>query len=173
LETRGQAIVQQAFALLSSNLTKALAAGGVTNALSYCSERALPLTREVASTNEVTIRRATHMARNPANRASPAELAILRDFRVALENQQKPRPVLRTNVNGSVTFYAPILLNNSICLKCHGEPGKDISAVDAAFIRSIYPQDKATGFKLGELRGLWRIDFGAQTKQATTDNARP
>lgn len=28
-----------------------------------------------------------------------------------------------------------------------------------AFIRSLYPQDAATGFKLGDLRGAWRVDF--------------
>jgi hypothetical protein len=26
-------------------------------------------------------------------------------------------------------------------------------------IRRLYPADAATGFKLGDLRGLWRVDF--------------
>jgi hypothetical protein len=26
-------------------------------------------------------------------------------------------------------------------------------------IRRLYPEDQATGFSLGDLRGMWRIDF--------------
>jgi hypothetical protein len=28
-----------------------------------------------------------------------------------------------------------------------------------ALIRQLYPADEATGFSLGEVRGLWRIGF--------------
>ena len=55
--------------------------------------------------------------------------------------------------------YGGFLVSNALCLRCHGEPGPDISAEDLALIQRLYPQDKATGFKLGQLRGAWRIDF--------------
>jgi len=34
-------------------------------------------------------------------------------------------------------------------------------------IRQLYPQDEATGFKLGQLRGAWRIDIPVATLSQT------
>ncbi|HYG36275.1 MAG TPA: DUF3365 domain-containing protein [Clostridia bacterium] len=159
LETRGKAIVQQAFALLSSNLGQALAAGGVSNALAYCSEKALPLTQLAADTNHVRLRRVSHKPRNPANQANPTELMLLKQFQSQATQGKAAVPVLITNADQSVTFFSPITLNNPLCLNCHGEPGKNITSANAALIRRIYPKDRATGFKMGDLRGMWRVDF--------------
>ena len=60
---------------------------------------------------------------------------------------------------GQVSFFAPIILSNELCLKCHGEPGKDIAPEHAALIDELYTEDQAKGFKLGQLRGAWRVDF--------------
>lgn len=158
---RGQAIVGQAFALLSSNLAKAIRHGGVTNALSYCSIHALPLTKVVSDTNHVWLSRVTHKARNPANKADFAEAGILTGFERALEEGKTPTPLLVTNASNSVLFYSPIILNNRLCLKCHGEPGVDIDSSDLAYLRQLYPDDRAIGFKFGDLRGMWRIEFKA------------
>jgi len=44
-------------------------------------------------------------------------------------------------------------------LQCHGEPGKDIQAENLTLLHQVYPDDKATGYKLGDLRGIWRVRF--------------
>jgi len=44
-------------------------------------------------------------------------------------------------------------------LQCHGQIGKDIHDDVYKVIKEKYPQDKATGFKVGELRGIWDIKF--------------
>ena len=48
---------------------------------------------------------------------------------------------------------------NPPCLQCHGTPNQDIAPETLAAIQKLYPDDKATGFKLGDLRGLWRVTF--------------
>lgn len=169
---RGKAIAAETFSLLSSNLQTALQSGGVTNALPFCSLAASPLTAGIAAKHGVTLRRVTHKARNPADHADEAELAILKSFEVALSTSTNPPAAFATNlVAGHATFFAPIVINNELCLKCHGEPGADISAENLAIIRQHYPQDEATGFKLGDLRGAWRIDFplaSLSTESSTT-----
>ena len=60
---------------------------------------------------------------------------------------------------GQVSFFAPIILSNELCLKCHGEPGKDIAPEHAALIDELYTEDQAKGFRLGQLRGAWRVDI--------------
>jgi hypothetical protein len=113
----------------------------------------------MAGKHGVTIRRITHKPRNPAGRADITELAILNHFEAALTNTNSPPPLVTNFTASTATFFAPIILNNELCLKCHGEPGKDISSENVALIAHLYPQDEATGFKLGQLRGAWRIDI--------------
>ena len=164
LAARGKAITQEAFQLLSSNLKQALLRGGVSEALPYCSLQAGPLTRQVAKTNDVVLRRVSHNPRNPKNRADEVEAALLKRFLNDLSEGHPPQPVVVWGDSGQAVYFAPIILNNPLCLKCHGQPGTDIGPADLATIRELYPQDKATGFKLGELRGMWRVDFKPATR---------
>jgi Protein of unknown function (DUF3365) len=159
---RGKAIVAETFSLLSSNLQSAIQTSGVSNALPFCSLAASPLTAGMAQKHGVTIRRVTHKARNPAGKADAVELAVLNGLAIALAaggSTNPPSPLVTNLVADTASFFAPIVLNNELCLKCHGEPGKDIAPENVATIQRLYPQDEATGFKLGELRGAWRIDL--------------
>ncbi len=158
---RGKAIAGQAFALLSTNLGQALVTGGITNALPYCSEKAYPLTELVAATNQVRLQRLTHKARNPTNKVAGAELEILRQFKMALDRGEKPPPIVRPASADLVVFYAPIVITNPLCLQCHGVPGVDLQPATSALLAQLYPTDEATGFKLGDLRGMWRIELPA------------
>ena len=156
---KGQAIAAQAFGVLSSRLGKAIADAGYTNAIEFCSVHGITLTTSVGVTNEVLLRRVTHRPRNPQNRADTNELAIIRQFETELSKGATPSPVVAANKPGSFTYYAPIVLNLPLCMSCHGEPGTDIKPDTLAQIQKAYPADGATGFKLGQLRGLWSIDF--------------
>lgn len=157
---RGKAIAAETFALLSANLQSAIQSGGVSNALPFCSLAASPLTASMAEKHGVTLKRVTHKPRNPTAKANAQELAVLQAFEAALITTTNPPAPFATNlVLGQATFFAPIVINNELCLKCHGEPGRDISIADLAIIRQHYPQDEATGFAFGQLRGAWRIDF--------------
>jgi hypothetical protein len=167
---RGKAIAAETFGLLSSNLQTAMQSGGISNALPFCSLAASPLTAGLAEKHGVTLRRVTAKSRNPANKATAIESAVLNAFdaNLAASSSTNPPPPLVTNlVIGQATFFAPIVLNNELCLKCHGEPGKDIAPADLAVIQKLYPHDEATGFKLGQLRGAWRIDFPLTTLTTT------
>jgi hypothetical protein len=164
-ETDGKRLVAEASALLVKNLTEAIAKDGVPGAIGFCSEKALPLTASIGADSGASLRRVTHKARNPKNKAGAAELEVLSAFRDTLKAGKAPEPQLRKHADGSETFFAPIVLANPICLKCHGAPGKDIDADTLAALLKLYPQDDATGFQLGDLRGLWRVDFLSTPKQ--------
>jgi hypothetical protein len=156
---RGPVIVKEAFAVLSGNLGRAIAENGVNDALQFCSVQAAGLAAGVARTNHVLLKRVSHRARNPENRADAEELVLLESFRTALKASAAVAPEVRTNAAGRFVFYAPITLNNPVCLKCHGDPEREIAPDTMTLIRKLYPEDRATGFKFGELRGLWRIEF--------------
>jgi len=156
---QGQAISAQAFGALSTRLGKAIAGAGYTHAIEFCSVHGIPLTTSVGVTNRVTLRRVTHRPRNPGNRADTNELAILQQYQRELAQGSKPKPVITAHKPDAYTYYAPIVLNLPLCLNCHGEAGTDIKPEVLAQIRKTYPADEATGFKSGDLRGLWSIDF--------------
>jgi hypothetical protein len=155
-------IIGEAFAQLSAALAEAIAKDGPAKALNVCSERAPQITAAVSEKHGVTLSRATDKPRNPKNAASAEEKAALQAFAQALANQESPKPQTLTNPDGSISYFAPIVLGNPLCLKCHGEPGQDIDNATLAAIRASYPEDKATGYELGQLRGLWHVSFPAQ-----------
>jgi len=156
---KGQAIAAQAFGVLGSRLGKAIADAGLTNAIQFCSVHGITLTTAVGVTNEVVLRRVTHRPRNAQNRADTNELELIRYFESGLKNGTTPGPTIGTNRTGFYTYYAPIVLTLPLCLNCHGQPGQDIQPEVLAQLKATYPADEATGFKLGQLRGLWSVDF--------------
>jgi Protein of unknown function (DUF3365) len=46
-----------------------------------------------------------------------------------------------------------------LCLQCHGAPERDIAPLTRTSIRKLYPDDKATDFKSGDLRGFCNVTF--------------
>jgi len=143
---------------------RAMANGGPTNAIAFCSTRALEVTQTVGGSNRVELRRVSHAPRNPANAANELERRLIAHFQAELQAMTHPppwvpAPVLRTNATGGIVFYAPIVLSNPLCLQCHGIPGREIAPATQAAIAGRYPADRATGFRVGDVRGLWRVDF--------------
>lgn len=162
---RGQMVVEKAFKELSGNLQKAIAEGGFTNAITYCSEQAMPLTLKIAHEQGVQLKRVSHRPRNPANRANTHELSLIQRFQSDLTAGAQLSPLIEKSAVGESVFYAPIVLNNPLCLNCHGDPKREIAPATLKAIESKYPEDTATGFKMNELRGLWRIAFGTEASR--------
>ena len=137
--------------LLVSNLTQKIADSGTVGALEFCNVEALPLTKSVAAKYGLEIKRVSDRNRNPDNTASEDELRFMEQYKAQLANKEN----LKGRVEGDY-FYSP-LVTNAMCLQCHGVPGKDIKPDVSAKLAELYPQDKASGYKDNELRGLLRI----------------
>ncbi len=171
---KGRQAATRTFGLLSSNLLHAIKTSGVTNALPYCSVLADPLTQQVAKELNADIRRVTHRPRNPKGAASAEELELIKRYEAALaKDTNAVAPTLMTNAAGRLVFYSPIVITNSLCLQCHGTPGTEVRPETLAAIAKLYPRDQATGFKLGDLRGLWRVEFSRASLEAATSASRP
>ena len=63
-----------------------------------------------------------------------------------------------TEGNGKILAYYPIE-TNEMCLKCHGMPNKTIDAASMAAIKNKYPNDKAIGYKINEIRGIFVVEM--------------
>ena len=161
LASRAQLITAETFGALSQRLMQALQEGGVRQAVPFCQENVAGLVKPLAEKHGVRIQRVSHKPRNPANKASAAEATLIATMNQALATGHPPKPRIENQPDGSRVFYAPILIPAATCLKCHGIPGDTLATADHDLIRALYPDDQATGFKLGDLRGLWKITFPA------------
>lgn len=153
----GNTIAKISFETISGELQKSLANGDIEHALRHCNDRAYPITDSLAAANQVSIKRVSTKNRNPRNKADKMEEFLMKGFGIDLSegNDLAPKLVLKDD---SVIFYKPII-TQALCLNCHGAPGKEITFRNDSIIQSLYPRDKAVGYKANELRGLWRIGF--------------
>jgi hypothetical protein len=148
---RGDQLVAMTFDTLRNSLTAAIGEQGFAYAISFCNEKAYPLTA-LYQEEGVTIRRASDRYRNPQNEPDSLENALLAQFRA---EGPSTRIVRAAN---EVHYIKPILMQG-MCLNCHGTPGEQVKPETLAAIHEKYPSDKATGYAEGDLRGLWHIVF--------------
>jgi hypothetical protein len=154
---RGNAIAKISFETISGELKAALESGGIEQALRYCNVNAYPITDSLSVANQVSIRRVSNKNRNPRNKADKMEEFLIKGFGndLNVEKELTPRLVLKDD---SVIFYKAIILQ-PMCLTCHGQPEKELTFQTDSLIRTLYPRDKAIGYQVNQVRGLWRIGF--------------
>lgn len=136
------------FGKLMGRLTEVMTKDGPAKAVDVCRAEAHPLAAAVAKEQGVAIGRTSHRLRNPLN-APP-------DWARPLVDARRDTPAFLAAADGRLAVLAPIRLK-ATCLLCHGDPAKLDPAVKAA-LATGYPNDQATGFAEGDLRGWFWIE---------------
>lgn len=153
--TIGDSISNQVQAVLLSNVSQKVQENGVVQAIEFCSEKALLLTDSLSVRHEVKIQRLSDKHRNPNN-----GLHLEMDQKVWDEFRSNPRNNQQVfKDNGLVIYYKTISMGMPACLKCHGDKEVDLEPQTRAYIQMKYPNDLATGYELGALRGMWKIEW--------------
>jgi hypothetical protein len=157
---QGKEIAAASFKTLSGQLKAALEEGGVPNAVGYCNISAKPIIDSLSKQYGAKIRRTTLKLRNPTNAPTPEESGALKRYEASLGLNPHAylTPLVKDRKEYGVDYYAPIIIKEA-CLKCHGIPGETLSEEHHTFIKGLYPNDKAFGYKEGDLRGIWSINF--------------
>jgi hypothetical protein len=155
----GDSISQKAASVFMGKISEKYAEGGYQAAAKFCSMEAYPLTDSLAKEYKVFLKRVSNKNRNPNNAPSNLEKQVLEAYEYSVEQGD--------NIGSNVQFIRPgdtILYNNPIrmpselCLNCHGDANQ-ISKQVQAILKEEYPNDKATGYKVGDLRGMWSLKF--------------
>ncbi len=155
---RISSVAQQA---LGGQLKAAMASGGPVHAVEFCNASAALILDTLQPGWEIRLKRASLRVRNPKDTPDAIEKEILNMYAEQVANGREPEPMIEED--GKQLIYAkPILLNNPICLSCHGVPGKDIMPETLEKLQELYPEDRATGHKMGDLRGIWSITFNTK-----------
>lgn len=152
----GEDLSNAAMATLIAQVTSHMQKGGTAEALPYCHEHALPLIDSLSRAYGVKLRRTSLKPRNMGNIPDSLELQVLNTWNA--EGKAQPR-LLRTAT--AVHYLRPIYIQNPACLKCHGQ---NLDPTTRILLKQHYPQDKATGYAAGDLRGAWHLTWELSTQ---------
>ncbi|MGM0636008.1 MAG: Tll0287-like domain-containing protein [Bacteroidota bacterium] len=130
---------------------------GVLHALEFCNVQAMPLTDSMATVHNTKIKRVSDKNINPGNKANSKEIEYINNFKEMVSSGAEPQPII-DETDKKVDFYYPITTND-MCLKCHGTVGKELKRETYDKILELYPDDKAIGYDVNEVRGIWSISF--------------
>ena len=64
------------------------------------------------------------------------------------------RDRIKNDDNSKIFRFIKPILTGKVCLTCHGS---EIEEGLAFRIKELYPNDRAIGFKLGEIRGAFSV----------------
>lgn len=137
-------------------LTAELNRGGPASAIEVCREKAPEMARAASQRTGWNVRRASLRNRNPKGVPDAWERAVLERFD-AQAAAGAAAPTLESyqvvTEDGKQYFrYAKALPTQPLCVQCHGAADK-LSAPVKAKLQVLYPNDRATGYEPGQIRG--------------------
>lgn len=137
---------------LMEELKGEIATGGPTGAVGICRDLAPMIADDVADVYGVAIGRTSHRLRNALN-APPL-------WAEGFVEEQIREGVFLEGPEGELGVMLPITVAPP-CLACHG-PAETMDEGVLAALAESYPNDRATGFAEGDLRGWFWIEVPAE-----------
>jgi hypothetical protein len=130
-------------------MTSAIAKSGPYGAVDSCHLKA-PHLIENNYGGKFIIRRASNKYRNKDNKPPK----WIKPFLEKYEGSNAENPVAANvyEVDDFKVYIEPIYIKG-ICLQCHGQPVESVQKK----LNKLYPKDMATGYKLGEFRGVFYV----------------
>lgn len=145
---------------LKSILVTEIQKNGIAAAVSVCSDTAQLLTVNYGFSKGIYIKRVSLKNRNPRNAPDGFESKVLNYFRELssvgkLNETSEFTEIINLDGVSSVRYMKPITVQ-APCLSCHGT-NEQISPEVKSIIQNKYPEDKATGYQIDDLRGAISI----------------
>ncbi|WP_052746101.1 Tll0287-like domain-containing protein [Sulfurovum lithotrophicum] len=123
-------------------------------ALAFCTGSADDITNEVNKKLPpyAKVRRTSLKVRNgKVNTPDATDRKVMEEYVASIKAKKfSPKDIKVVEEGDATRVYKP-LVAKAVCLKCHGS---NLSPKISDAIKTAYPNDKATGFKEGDLRGV-------------------
>jgi len=138
---------------LLATLQEEISKSGPEGAIHVCKDMAPKVAGEISQQTGWKIKRPSLKARNEA-RATPDawEKAALEDFDKRAAAGESPAQLEKGEKIGNEYRYIKALPVQPLCLGCHGSTEQISPAVKSA-LEQQYPNDHATGYSEGQIRG--------------------
>lgn len=151
---------------LRRTLGAAMAEGGPSAGVEVCHDEAPRIAERVSATHGVRLGRVGVRSRQPANRLEGWQKQTL-DAWLASPPEGSPAswaPVASVDAASGGFHWAKAIETEAVCTVCHGP---SVEAGLAGTIRRLYPDDPATGFEAGSLRGLIWVEVPADKAEVS------
>lgn len=153
-----QAALQEFGARLQGELAEAMQTGGPVEAIRVCNQRAPEIAAEISAETGWSVGRTSLKLRNAANAPDEWERTVLEDFDSRRAAGTPAADLTHHEViesdGESVFRFMRAIPTAGICLACHGtgQSGEIRHALE-----TLYPDDAATGYSEGDLRGAFTV----------------
>lgn len=155
-DERSRALADQLMSELKAELGQAIQQGGPVAAVAVCKSRAPQIAARLSESSGADVGRTAIRWRNPANAPDDLERAVMQGFAAELSSAlpattAPPEAIVESrSAQGTERLYLRAIIMQPVCLACHGAT---LTPELATIIAREYPQDAATGFETGQLRG--------------------
>jgi hypothetical protein len=135
-------------------LNDALATGGPAGAINFCHLDATTISQRVGKQEGIAAGRTSDRLRSPTNAPRPWAAPL-----VKAHSGQRARGVegFAVDLGDKVGVLRPIA-ERPMCAGCHG-PADRISPAVKTVLADLYPADRATDFKDGDIRGWFWVEI--------------
>lgn len=141
-------------------LSDEIARSGPEGAILVCRDKAPQLAKAASEESGWTVRRVSLKNRNPKAAPDAWERAVLEDFDRRAAAGESPATLEKAELvqddGRSVRRYMRALPTQQLCLQCHGS-AEQLKPAVLERLRTLYPDDKATGYAVGQIRGAMTI----------------
>lgn len=156
-EAEAEQVLQRLRGIMMQEMQKAMQIGA-KEAIAVCRHLAPEIEAEIEKETGWEVRRTGLRVRNPDNAPNGPERGRLAGFELRAMSGQGPellRSIALVERNGSqAVHFMQAIPTFDPCLACHG---KNIPADVTAAIRALYPEDQATGYEPGDIRGAFSL----------------
>ncbi|RME35584.1 MAG: DUF3365 domain-containing protein [Gammaproteobacteria bacterium] len=158
LQEQAREVVREFAGTLRETLTRHLSAGGPVEAIEACRLKAPAIAAGIGEKRGWEVGRTSLRTRNPANDPDPWERRVLEQFEARKAAGEDPARLEYHEVierQGRRLFrYMKAIPTAPLCLTCHGG---SLAPELATRLDELYPQDRARGFSVGDLRGAFTL----------------
>jgi hypothetical protein len=155
----GEKITKSAQQNLVEVITEALSSHPIEEAADYCQVNRLLKADSLSQVYRASLKRSNLRDLSASSPLMDKERQILEAYLYNAENKLEQRSNVQRIGDQVLLYTAPIILQETICLRCHGEVGKDITPADFQKLTARYKLDSLSNRRTNDLLGMWHVSF--------------
>ncbi len=156
LDQEARNIAKQFLAQLKPELQKSMKSDGPAKTVAFCHTKAPEIAKKIAQKTGWDINRVSLKPRGENATPDQWETAVLKRFNNQLANGTPPKTIefsAIVQVGGQTEYrYMKAIPTGNVCLACHGSK---IAPPIQETLQQFYPNDAATGYSKGQIRGAF------------------
>jgi len=155
---QAKAVISVFASTLKGELETGIKAGGPVKALEICNTKAPQIAEKITAAKGMQVSRVSLKNRSPTNAPNVWQKTVLENFATRKAAGTDPTALEFSEIvehQGHKEFrFMKAIPTGGVCLACHGE---NLAKGIQEKITTFYPDDKATGFKSGDIRGAFVV----------------